>query len=203
MIFLPEVNRPMNSFKMVDFSAIILAGGQSLRMGKNKALIHYYGLPLIMYPIGLAGRFTQRIYISAGSNAFDDLGYPVIGDILPVKAAIAGIHAGLEKSETEWNLILTCDMPHVSPMLIEQLIDRIAPGIEVVVPENQGFPEPLCGFYHRSLKVQIEKNAGMGKFSLLDLIAMVPGRLVKPEGFSIMEMKQLFKNINEPKDLLD
>jgi molybdopterin-guanine dinucleotide biosynthesis protein A len=188
---------------MVDFTAIILAGGQSRRMGKNKALIQYNGLPLIMYAIGLAGRFTQRIYISAESNVFDHLGYPVIGDILPVKAAIAGIHAGLEKSATEWNLVLTCDMPYVSPVLIEQLIRETTPGMKVVVPDNQGFPEPLCGFYHRSLKVQIEKNAEVGKYSLLDLIALVPGRLVKPEGFGLKEMERLFKNINEPKDLLD
>jgi molybdenum cofactor guanylyltransferase len=186
----------------MNFTAIILAGGQSRRMGSNKALLSYHGKPLIQYSIDLALQFTNHILISANNCNLDHLGYPVIRDVYPVKAPLAGIHAGLRASATDWNLVLTCDMPNVSKGLTDLLLASLNDSLRMVVPQHDGFLEPLCGFYHRDLIPLIEKNIVAGKLSLLDLPGSVPHRFLTLAGVPPAEIANLFTNLNEKKDLL-
>ena len=162
----------------MNFTAIILAGGRSMRMGANKALMAFHGKPLIQYSIDLALQFTNRILIISNSHDLDSTGFPVIGDRFPIKAPLVGIHAGLEVSETPWNLVLTCDMPNVSKELIELLIAGLPHADKLLVPTHDGFVEPLCGFYHRDLLPQIIANIGNGRLSPLDLITNTADRVI-------------------------
>ncbi len=186
----------------MNFTAIILAGGQSRRMGSNKALLSYHGKPLIQYSIDLALQFTNQILISANNRDLDYLGYPVIRDFFPVKAPLAGIHAGLRVSATDWNLVLTCDMPNVSKGLTDLLLTSLDDNLRMVVPQHDGFLEPLCGFYHRDLISLIENNIAAGKLSLLDLPGLVPHCFLNMAGVPSAEIACLFRNLNERKDLL-
>ena len=188
---------------MIEFSVIVLAGGRSSRMGSNKALVPYLGKPLISYAIDLACNFTRTIIISANTPDLDHLGFKVVHDELPVKAPIAGIHAGLKASLTDRSLVLTCDMPNVNSTLIHQLLAEMSDNYRLVLPSHDGFLEPLCGFYHKEMLPVIEQNVRNGKFSLLDLLDLVPHKLVpsrdEPVGNGI---SRLFRNVNEKKDLL-
>jgi molybdopterin-guanine dinucleotide biosynthesis protein A len=186
----------------MNFTAIILAGGQSSRMGANKALIHYRGKPLIQYSVDLALAFTNEVLISSGNHDLDHLGFPVVADNLAVKAPLAGIHAGLNTSHTDWNLVLTCDMPNISKELIEELLSVTDDNHRMVVPQHDGFLEPLCGFYHRDIIPILENNFLAGKFSVLDLPAEVPHRFVMMTDKVPGEIASLFKNVNEKRDLV-
>jgi molybdenum cofactor guanylyltransferase len=186
----------------MNLTAIILAGGQSSRMGVDKAFIPYNGKPLIHYSIDLALCFTKTILISANQDQFQDPGYPVVNDIYPVKAPLAGIHAGLKFSKTDWNLVLTCDMPNVSSKFIEYLISKLEKEKTLILPAHDGYIEPLCGFYHKSLVPMIESNFGKNRLSPLDLLKLVPHRIFQMEDFSDESPSFLFKNINEKKDVL-
>jgi molybdenum cofactor guanylyltransferase len=183
-------------------TAIILAGGQSRRMGTDKALVPYLGKPLIQYSIDLALSFTEYITISSNSDEISGFGFPVVKDIYPLKAPIAGIHAGLMASKTDWNLVLTCDMPNVSVHLINYLLSMLEEGAELVLPGHHGYAEPLCGFYHRNLIPFIESNFMKNKLSPLDLLALNTHRIIPIEGVFVEDLSFLFKNINEKKDLL-
>ena len=186
----------------MNFSTIILAGGQSSRMGANKALIHYQGRPLIQYAVDLALSFTNDVFISASNHDLDHLGFQVVADILAVKAPLAGIHAGLKFSHTDWNLVLTCDMPNVTSELINKLLSVLDNRLRMVVPQHDGFLEPLCGFYHKEIIPQIERNFTTGKISLLDLPAKVPHMLVGMADTDTYGIASLFKNVNEKRDLV-
>jgi molybdopterin-guanine dinucleotide biosynthesis protein A len=186
----------------MQFTAIILAGGQSSRMGSNKALIQYDGKSLIQYSIDLATLFTREILISTNNNDLDNLGFPVIKDAFPLQAPLAGIHAGLRASHTDWNLVLTCDMPNVSKRLIEQLILSLEEPRMMVVLTHDGYIEPLCGFYHRDLIPLLERNMQAGKLSLLDIPGEVSHKLVSLEDLTDKEIANLFRNMNSRKDLL-
>ncbi len=186
----------------MNFTAIILAGGQSKRMGTNKALIAYQGKPLILYSIELALSFTPNILISANHNDLEHLGFPIIKDFLPVNAPLAGIHAGLQTSMTNWNLILTCDMPNVTVSLIDRLITRVNNHVQMVIPAHDGFVEPLCGFYHRDMISSIEQNIAQGRLSLMDLLRIAPHDLVQINGMTGENPACLFKNVNAKNDLL-
>lgn len=183
------------------FSAIILAGGLSHRMGSNKALIPYRGKPLIQYAVEVAQAVTNDILISANSRDLDHLGFPVVPDLLAVQAPLAGIHAGLSASNTAWNLILTCDMPGITTVLIERMVTLLDDEVRIVVPEHHGFIEPLCGFYHRSLLQTIESNLKSGKMSPLDLIRESTSRFLSLHSDEEITEPHLFRNINRPEDL--
>jgi molybdopterin-guanine dinucleotide biosynthesis protein A len=183
------------------FTTIILAGGRSFRMGSCKALMPYSGKPLIQYSIDLALRFAGDILISANSGEFDAFGFTVIPDILNVKAPIAGVHAGLKHSQTDWNLVLTCDMPNLSGDIITRLLQKLDSGLQMVVPFHNGFAEPLCGFYHRELISLIEQNNVAGKLSMLDLPGTAPHRFITMNDLAPDEIARVFKNVNEKKDL--
>jgi molybdenum cofactor guanylyltransferase len=184
------------------FTAIILAGGRSRRMGTNKALIPYLGKPLIQYSIDLALSFTPDIIISTNRDELRDLGFPIVNDIHTVKAPLAGIHAGLQSSTTGWNLVLTCDMPNVSVQLIHYLVTKLEKDDELVLPGHDNHIEPLCGFYHKNLLTVIESNFTQNKLSPLDLLELGSSRVVQLEGIFQENLFTLFKNVNEKKDLL-
>jgi molybdenum cofactor guanylyltransferase len=182
-------------------TAIILAGGQSRRMGTDKALTLYLGKPLIQYSIDLALCFTENIIISTNSDELRNFGFPVVKDIYTLKAPLAGIHAGLLFSKTDWNLVLTCDMPNVSAQLIQYLILKLETEAELVLPGHHGYIEPLCGFYHRKLIPVIESNFGKNRLSPLDLLESDASRIIPMEDVLDEDLSFIFKNINEKKDL--
>ena len=186
----------------MNITAIILAGGQSRRMGTDKALLPYLGKPLIQYSIDLALYFTENIIISTNREETGRLGFPVVKDKFPLKAPLAGIHAGLSASKTDWNLVLTCDMPNVSVQLINYLLSMLEENSELVLPGHHGYAEPLCGFYHRNLIPLIESNFRQNKLSPLDLLEFDIHRIIQMEGIFSKDLSFLFKNINEKKDLL-
>jgi molybdenum cofactor guanylyltransferase len=186
----------------MNFTSIILAGGQSSRMGANKALVPFLGKPLIQYSIDLARSFTNEILISANNHDLDFLGFPVVNDLYNVKAPLAGIHSGLKSTRSDWNLVLTCDMPNVTKELICLLLSSLEYDLRMVVPHHGGFVEPLCGFYHRDLIPLIESNFAEKKLSLLDLPGSVPHRFIRMEDdLTPEEITRLFRNINEKRDM--
>lgn len=184
------------------FSTIILAGGQSSRMGSNKALMQFAGKQLIQYPIDLARSFGSDVFISANNHELDFLGIKVITDLLPVNAPLAGIHAGLKSSRADWSLVLTCDMPNVTGELINRLLAAINESLWMIVPRHDGFTEPLCGFYRRDIIATLEDNFLAGKLSLLDLPGSVPCRFIDLDDIPPGERALLFRNVNEKNDLL-
>ena len=186
----------------MNFTAIILAGGQSSRMGANKALVEYMGRPLIEYAIDLARLFTNDILLIANNHDLDFLGIPVVSDEYTVKAPLAGIHAGLKSGSSAWNLVLSCDMPNLTKELIEKLLSLLDDDLRMVVPHHDGFLEPLCGFYHKDLIPQIENNIVAGKLSLLDLPGSVPHSFLTLADVPMAELAFLFKNVNEKNDLV-
>jgi molybdenum cofactor guanylyltransferase len=186
----------------MNLTAIILAGGQSLRMGTDKALVPYHGKPLIQYSIDLALGFTKNILIITNREELLTLGFPLVADIYPIKAPLAGIHAGLKTSKTDWNLVLTCDMPNVPAHLIKMMISTLEPDTELVLPGHDDYIEPLCGFYNKSLVPVIESNIRIDKFSPLDLLKVSSHKIVQIVGSIDEQTDSVFKNVNSEYDLL-
>ena len=185
----------------MEITAIILAGGQSKRMGTNKALVEYLGKQLIGYSIELSKAFASEVIISSGEDELRKFGYPVVSDIFPVKAPLAGIHAGLTHSRTDWNLVLTCDMPHVSKEIIRFLMTYLDGEQQMIVPGHDGFVEPLCGFYNKNLLDLIEVQFKKQKYSPLDLISHCKSSVIPFDEIFQEPLSLLFKNVNERKDL--
>lgn len=170
-------------------------------MGRNKALLEYGGQPLIQYSLKLAGALTSEIYIIDNGRDLNRLGYPVVRDIFPVSAPLAGIHAGIMASTNAWNLVLTCDMPGVSPELIRYMITLLPERRKVLVPIHNGLVEPLCGFWHRDMLPELENQLNSERYSPLELIRNFPERMTDISGDKRFNPALLFRNINNPADL--
>jgi len=129
-------------------TAVILTGGRSTRMGRNKALIPVGGKPLIAHAIdGLSAVFTRILLSANDPETYQPFGFPVVQDVEPEWGALAGVHAGLLVAPTEWIFALAVDMPLVEPAAIRAVLAHVAPNVAAVIPHGHGFHQPFHAAY--------------------------------------------------------
>jgi molybdopterin-guanine dinucleotide biosynthesis protein A len=134
----------------MNFSAVILAGGQSSRMGRDKATVELGGQTLLARQIALARSVgATEIFISGRRGAtYDVAGIRVVTDRFLNAGPLAGIERALAEMVTPQLLVLAVDMPRLTAELLYRLAQ--ACGNEGgVVPEICGRIEPLAAFYPR------------------------------------------------------
>jgi molybdopterin-guanine dinucleotide biosynthesis protein A len=179
-----------------DVTGIVLAGGKSSRMGTDKSLLVWQCKTLIEHAIDKLKPLCQKVVVSSNQHQYDFTGCETWPDIVPLQAPIIGIFSCLKRSETEVNLVLSCDMPLISTEFLEFLLES-ASNHEIVVPLNfNGLIEPLCGVYKKTITPEMEKYISSNKLSLVKFIETLENKLVSVESFS----SHLFKNINTPYD---
>ncbi len=115
-------------------SAMILAGGQSRRMGRAKALIDFDGAPLIARVIARVQPLCREVIIVANdAEAYAQFGYRIVGDVYPGKGSLGGIFSGLQAAREPFALAVACDMPFLNGALLRHLI-ALVPQYDVVIP---------------------------------------------------------------------
>ncbi len=132
-------------------NAFVLAGGQSTRMGRDKAMLPLGGRPLIEHALDKlrALGFSPRI---VGSRSDLAAFAAVVPDRHPQAGPLGGIEAALAASDTEQNFFLPVDLPWLPLEFLRWMIDR-ANGTEALatIPRLQGRPQPLCAVYGKAL----------------------------------------------------
>lgn len=183
-------------------TGIILAGGKSQRMGTVKGMVPFRGRPLIDYAIGLLGEFSGEIMISANTSDYNDFGIKVVKDITPNIGPMGGIHSCLRESTTPVNIVLSCDMPFVTPEVIRHLLDHSRDALVTVPWYGNEHYEPLCGIYHKDSIPEMEKLIRQGNYKLPDLFKKIQvNRLEVNREHPVMNWPQIFFSINSPEDL--
>ena len=182
-------------------TGVILAGGQSSRMGSNKALLPYRG-----------GRFIVAIYrqlsllcddmlvVTNTPEQYAFLNCRMVPDIHPGMGALAGLHAGLNHSHTAHIFAVACDMPYLSDTLIRALIARRHRS-DVIIPEGEQGLEPLHAVYSRTCLAAMEAALLSGKKRLVSFfpevqVWKIPCRVVRTMDPELAS----FRNINTPAD---
>ena len=182
-------------------TGIILAGGKSSRMGKDKGWVLFRKKPLIDYAVELLGGICQSIIISANNSAYDRLGLPVYHDIIPDSGPMGGIYTCLKHSPTKQNLVLACDMPFVSGDLLNYLISH-SNGFMAVIPQtSDGNYEPLCGFYHKEMAEVLEKLILNHQFKMLNILAESSVKALPFLPELPFYREEVFLNVNTLNDL--
>lgn len=182
-------------------TGIILAGGKSRRMGVEKGLAQLKGRPLIAYAIDLMQQLAGTILISANSKAYDAFPFELIADLMPDSGPMGGIYSCLQKSETDINLVVSCDTPFIKPDLYRYLLDQVR-GHACVAPwHGENLYEPLCAVYHRSLLADFSRFIKAGNFKIPDLFEEVDFMPVKIDRHVPFYTDHLFFNINRRQDL--
>ncbi|UCG27558.1 MAG: molybdenum cofactor guanylyltransferase [Bacteroidales bacterium] len=182
-------------------TGIVLAGGSSSRMGKEKGFMEYAGKSLIRYALEALEGLCGQIIISANSSHYDLLGYPVQRDIFPSSGPMGGIYSCLLRSETDHNLVLPCDTPGITSEFLEMLLNE-SDGFQVVISSSKpGLPEPLIGYYNKNNTTGLLPFIKTGNYKLMNYIETALVKIIpiykRPEIFN----SNLFININSPEDL--
>ncbi|HTV05664.1 MAG TPA: molybdenum cofactor guanylyltransferase [Acidobacteriaceae bacterium] len=194
-------------------NAFVLAGGRSVRMGYDKALLELNGRPLIQHVLDklCALRFSPQI---VGSRP-DLASYaPVIHDNYPNNGPLGGIEAALAASNTHQNLFLPVDLPHLPIEVLRWLIERATTTEAMAtVPRLQGRPQPLCAIYSRTLLPHARAALNEGNAKVTD--AVERAETATGERIDAFEMETVaaaqswdqplplhrwFRNVNTPAD---
>jgi molybdopterin-guanine dinucleotide biosynthesis protein A len=132
-------------------SGFVLAGGASKRMGQPKALLPYRGTTLVEHVAKIAADATGSVALIGDPGSLGHLGLPVFPDELPSYGPASGIYTALRVTDTDWNLVVACDMPAVTGDLLRMLLLRAETAERdcVAATGPYGQPEPLCAVYHR------------------------------------------------------
>jgi molybdopterin-guanine dinucleotide biosynthesis protein A len=182
-------------------TGVILAGGQSSRMGSNKALLPYRGGRFIeAIHRQLAALFDSVLLVTNTPEQYDFLDCPMVPDIHPGMGALAGLHSGLHHSRTPHIFAVACDMPYLDDDLIRALVAR-RHGADVVIPEGLHGLEPLHAVYGRGCLPFMEEALLSGRrriVSFFDHVRVL--RYSREQVVAIDPALDSFRNINTPED---
>lgn len=183
-----------------NITGIVLAGGKSSRMGTDKSLMLFMGKPLIQHAIDIIAPLCGQVVISSNKDIYDFTGCKVWPDETPLQAPVVGIYSCLMKSDTELNLVISCDMPFVSTSLFEFLLSMHS-GFDMVIPRHDTqYMEPLCGVYRKSLIPTLKENIGSGNLSLQQLPGKSRSLIVDINSSNSFYKAGMFLNINTLQD---
>ena len=183
-----------------EITGIILAGGESRRMGIDKSKILYKAKPLIEYPINLFRNFCDEIIISGENDKYSKYHLKKVQDESKRNGPLSGIYSCLKASKNHLNIVTTCDMPLLTKSLIEYIIKN-SEGYDLVMPFHHIHFEPLCAVYTKNLIPYIEDIFAKKDYSPLSLIPLVNFKKLTLDESTSFYSKQLFFNINTPEDL--
>lgn len=182
---------------------ILLAGGQSSRMGTNKALLPIAGQKNIVRIIEeLSLVFPPPILITNQPEDYKELRLrlPMIGDKYPGKGPLAGLHAGLQASPFEENLLVACDMPFASSQLGQFLCSQME-GYDAVVPLLHGKHHPLFAVYRKSMLPIVKDCLKRDQLRMFDFLERIRVNEIDVENISLeLDLEKAFFNMNRPSD---
>jgi molybdenum cofactor guanylyltransferase len=150
--------------------AVILAGGDSKRLGQPKALLDINGKRLIEMTVDiLSSWFDQLTLVTDRAELYSGLPVILTADLISnrVKSPLRGIHAGLSVSKLPYQFVVACDMPFLNLDLIRYL-ESFASNYDAVVPRIGSYHQPLHAFYNRSCIEVIEEEIALGSYKVID-----------------------------------
>lgn len=183
--------------------AIILAGGKSSRMKRNKSFVMLNNQPLIEIIINrLKPVFNDNITIITNEpELYQYLNVNIQSDLIKNKGPLGGIYTGLIVSDFMYNFFLPCDTPFINMEVIEYMIKE-KEGYDVIVPVIRGYIEPLYGIYSKSCIKSIHKCLLEDKLRAKSFFNQIKVKTIPESIFKAIDPQlKMFTNINTPEHL--
>lgn len=166
-------------------TAVILAGGASKRMGRDKALLRIGGGRAVDRAVAHYGKRARAVLVARGRRRpIRGLAATQLPDPPEASGPLAGLAAGMEATPTDWILLIACDQPLIPDALLA-LLWRRRRGVRAVALEADGLPLPMPALYHRSLLPAVRRlilKGGGPRALLRDLIPEARWRRADPAG---------------------
>lgn len=186
-----------------DLSGIILSGGKSIRMGRNKAFIEIDGKPIIHRIQSLFEKvFNETIIVTNQKELFLSFNSKIYTDLIPQRGVLGGLYTGLFFSSFPYSFCVACDMPLLKEGLINYLIKKIE-DYDVIVPRTKDGLQPLHAIYSKHCLGPIRNIMDEGKYKIIDIYPMVNVRVIEEDEFIFLDpSRESFINVNTPEELL-
>ena len=183
--------------KSRNITAIILAGGKSSRMGTDKGFVSYKNKPFVQRIIEVIRPLVNEIIIISNNPNYDIFGIKRFNDLVENAGPLAGIQTGLYESETENNLVISCDVPLISSEVIEKLIEQISEDVDIIQLQSKGREMPLIAIYKKQCEHIILKELNRGERRVREVLKQCSVKTIILE----KELEIFTTNINTPTDL--
>ena len=204
---------------MAALSAIILSGGQSRRMGRDKALLELDGERLLDRVANTVSAISDDVIVVAGDPArYPAGGWRVVGDAFPGAGALGGLYSGLQAARHPYVVAVACDMPFLSTPLLRYLA-RMASGWDAAVPQVSDTPltddlalsprhtakdrdlQPLHAVYNRRVAKVIRERIAAGDLRMIGFFPQIRVRYVSAAEIERYDPQRLsFFNANTPEE---
>jgi molybdopterin-guanine dinucleotide biosynthesis protein A len=167
-------------------------------MQMEKGLVKYKNKAFIQWVIDAIEPITKNIFLVTDNQGYSVLGYPLIADIYKDKGPIGGIFSALNQSETDNNLILSCDVPNISTSVIQKyLINNITDYKDVTFLSDDKNSYPLIATYNKRVLPKFLKAINFDKLKLVSLLSELECQKIKVK----TEDFRALKNINTKEEL--
>jgi molybdopterin-guanine dinucleotide biosynthesis protein A len=184
---------------------IIQAGGESQRMGQDKGLVLFLGEPLVLRVVARLAALPGRILITTNNlQGYRKFGFPLHEDMLPGRGPLGGLYTALSVAEAETVVVVACDMPFISALLLEHACQLLEGGaFDAVIPQTDGGTEPFHAVYRReSCLPSIKKALDEGAWRVDAWFGSRKIRYLSPDEVDELDPSGLaFLNVNTREEL--
>lgn len=178
---------------------LVLAGGASTRMRRDKAALVYHGTPQLQWTFELLSATGVETFVSVRADQSADPlrdGYPQIVDRVDAQGPIAGILSALATHPQSAWLVLACDLPFVDRATLEHLrarrdATRVATAYRSV---HDGLPEPLCAIFEPRARAEIEASVAQGRMCPRKFLSQSDALLID------LPVARALDNVNTPEE---
>ncbi len=199
-----------------DILGVVLAGGASRRMGRDKAVLPWTGTTLAHRAAAVLAEACGEVVVAGPTDLARD-GVETVADVFAGRGPLAGLHAGLERAGGRAIFALACDMPFVGVELVQHLAAAADAGIANAGTGGAGNDEgravgawvaagdrgiqPLCGVYAPAGRAVAEDRLRAGKLSVLGFLEAIGGVEVPITTELDFHRPELLLNVNRPDEL--
>ena len=186
---------------------VIQSGGESRRMGQDKALLPFLGQPLIQRIVQRLLAVADELIVTTNQpGAYHFLGLPLFSDTYPARGALGGLQTALASARQPLVAVVACDMPFASPDLFtfqaRVLQDET---VDIVIPLTPAGYEPLHAVYRRETCLPaVEWALEHDQWKLISWFSKVKVRALSAEECRLHDPQGLaFANVNTPQELAE
>jgi molybdopterin-guanine dinucleotide biosynthesis protein A len=182
-------------------SVAVLAGGQSRRMGQDKAWLPVGGRPVIERVLERVLPLSDDVTLITNTpDQYRHLGHPMVSDVYPGKGSLGGIYTAIHAARYAHCVVVACDMPFLNADLVRYLVS-LRSGFDVVIPRIQDFPETLHAVYGRNCLEPIRRRLLADQLKIIGFFDDVQVRYVERDEVARFDPTfRSFLNMNTPAD---
>ncbi|HHG84360.1 MAG TPA: molybdenum cofactor guanylyltransferase [Bacteroidetes bacterium] len=185
-------------------TGILLSGGNSRRMGRDKALLPYQGSTLLGHAATLLASVCTPIFIISTNPKHQTPISSTFADTYPNHGPLGGIFTGLKAAQTKWALVLACDMPRITPDFLGSLcaLPPQYPAADLIIFQENDRLQPLCALFSKSSLDLIAEAIALNSLSVNKIIQKLHTEIVPANANFAGWFPGIFDNWNRPEDLL-